>query len=300
MDNIRHPKSWIQALQRSRNYVLEKSPAIPSLAFTLGSGLGEAIDSENFHIESEVSFSELPVPLLTSVAGHAGKWIIGRFKDQQNNILIQSGRLHPYEGWSELEWIFSYSLMASLGVKSWVFTNAVGGISNDLKRGDWLVIRDHINGMGWNPLKGIGRMESHLRELIPGGCESIFTDMSSAYDQELSTTLLNQVRKENANARAGIYYGTLGPSYETPAEIQQMKSIGADVVGMSLVAETIIARYLGIRVAALSSVTNSAAGVNESEISHLEVLEAGKELAPQARKIIHGFAIRYFGATKDS
>lgn len=300
MDKTTQTEIWWRSFQESREKLLSRLPVIPELAFTLGSGLGGAIDGNDFQIESEFSFSELAFQLNPGVEGHAGKWIVGRFKDQEKPILIQSGRLHPYEGWSELECFFSYALLASVGVRSWVFTNAVGGIAPDLGRGDWLVIRDHINGMGWNPLRGVGKLASFLRPWIPDGCRSVFVDMTRAYDEELTQILSDSVKIHNPSCRTGVYYGVMGPSYETPAEIQMMKNHGADVVGMSLVSEAITARYLGIKVAALSSVTNAAAGMGggdqSSTIDHLDVLSAGQELAPQAGKIIHGFAKRYFGA----
>lgn len=300
MDPTTQIETWKKAFKESREKLLSRFPAVPELAFTLGSGLGSAVEVDDFQIDAEFSFSELAFHLNPGVEGHAGKWIIGHYKDQDRPILIQSGRLHPYEGWSELECLFSYALLASIGVRSWVFTNAVGGIAPDLRRGDWLVIRDHINGMGWNPLRGVSKIAQFLRKWIASGCQSVFVDMTKAYDEELTQMLYSAVKAQAQPIRTGIYYGVMGPSYETPAEIQLMKNHGADVVGMSLVSEALIARYLGIRVAALSSVTNAAAGVGSSDqapvIDHLDVLSAGRELAPQAGKIIHGFAKNYFGA----
>lgn len=300
MDQTTQIENWKTAFQESREKLISRFPVTPELAMTLGSGLGGAIERDNFQIDSEFSFSELAFQLSPGVEGHAGKWIVGRFKDQDQPVLIQSGRIHPYEGWNEWECLFPYALLTSIGVKSWVFTNAVGGISTDLGRGDWLVIRDHINGMSWNPLRGMGKVAPFLRQWIPAGCQSVFVDMTQAYDKELTQMLCESVKNHNPSCRTGVYYGVMGPSYETPAEIQLMKNHGADVVGMSLVSEAIIARYLGIRVAALSSITNAAAGLGSGEkdsvIDHLDVLDAGRELAPLAGKIIHGFAKKYFGA----
>jgi purine-nucleoside phosphorylase len=298
MYDLNQPEIWIDKFEKARESLKCRFNDFPKLAITLGSGLGNVVDEESGEFEKicTIPWQETPGMPTAGVPGHAGKWIIGKFADMDQMVLIQSGRLHPYEGWSEREWAFSYCLMASLGVQDWIFTNAVGGIANDLGPGSWLVVKDHINGMGWNPLRGLGKIGSLLQNWIPGIKNSTFVDLSQAYDMKLSEILLQNVRKSSPVARLGVYVGVAGPSYETPTEIQAMKLQGADVVGMSLVAETILARYLGLRVAALSSVTNSAAGVTGAEIHHQEVLDAGIAVAPVARKIIHGFAKDYFSA----
>ena len=226
----------------------------------LGSGLAETLN--DLDIILEIPFSSIKHLKTSSVGGHKNRFLIARRKNR--TILIQQGRIHMYEGYSAFESALPLAIMASRGVKNVILTNAAGGINPDLAVGDIMVITDHINLQGQNPLTGGGR----------------FVDMCGAYD----TTVYESLDK-SFNLKRGVYIGVPGPSYETPAEIRFFRTAGADAVGMSTVMETIMARFYGLQVRAFSMITNQAAGAQKS-ISHEEVLAASKEAGKRLGGII--------------
>jgi purine-nucleoside phosphorylase len=195
--------------------------------------------------------------------GHAGKLFIGKLGELP--VAVMAGRVHLYEGYTPAEVVFPVRVLGGLGVRSMVFTNAAGGINLTLERGGLVLISDHINLQGSNPLAG-----PNFDDLGPR-----FPDMTEAYSRRYREIALETAREMAIPLTEGVYAGLLGPSYETPAEIRYLRGAGADVVGMSTVPEVITANHMGIRVLAISCVTNMAAGVLPRNLSHQEVLETG-------------------------
>jgi len=232
-----------------------------AVGVVLGSGLGGFADALDGRIETP--YSAIPGWPVSSIAGHAGKLVIGRVG--ATDVIVLSGRVHLYEGYTAHQVTFGIRELARHGVRSVILTNAAGGINLVYKPGDLVLIADHINLTGTNPL--VGANDDALGPRFP--------DMSEAYAAEF---------REIAHAaspqplREGVYAGILGPSFETPAEIRYLRSIGADLVGMSTVQETIAANHAGMRVLGISCVTNMAAGVLPRKLSHQEVLETGERV----------------------
>jgi purine-nucleoside phosphorylase len=240
-----------------------------SVGVVLGSGLGGFADSLERRIETPYStISGWPV---SRVPGHAGQLIEGTVSG--TNVIVLAGRAHLYEGFSAQEVTFGIRELAKRGVKSVILTNAAGGINVSYKAGDLVLISDHINLQGTNPLQG-----------------GTFIDMSEAYSLEYRSLARKLGASSGLHLQEGVYAGLLGPSFETPAEIRYLRAIGADLVGMSTVMETIAANHEGMKVLGISCVTNMAAGVLPRKLSHAEVLETGERvkgtLTALLRKIV--------------
>lgn len=248
---------------------------IPHLALVLGSGFQDVLAI--LDIEAEASFSSLPSFPVPAVQGHSGRLLIGKVAGLR--ILVCSGRAHYYEGHSMAEVMLPVKVLAGCGVREILFTNAAGGINLRYRPGDFMLFKDHINFTGVNPLRGLPVQE--------GRC---FVDLSDTYCTRLSKQLKSAAHAEGVPLREGIYLGVSGPSYETPAEIRAFRKLGADAVGMSTIPEVLMARYCGMKVAALSCITNFAAGVRRGKLSHKEVLQAGRDNASNASRIIRRFA----------
>ena len=243
----------------------------PDTAVILGSGLSEAISLSD---EKALSFSEIPGFPVPTVLGHAGQVSVGRIRDRL--VLVQRGRIHYYEGYSLAEVTIPVRAYALLGVRNLIITNASGGIAEDLQPGDLVLITDHINLLGDNPLRG-----PNLDRLGPR-----FPDMTEAYDRELRE-LAKAVGKElGIQLKEGVYVATMGPSYETPAEIKAFRTLGADLVGMSTVPEVIAARHAGLRVLGISCVTNYAAGLAGAPLSHEEVIETTRRKEKELGRLL--------------
>lgn len=234
-------------------------PDFPKIVITLGSGLAGLI--ADIERETEIEFPAIPHVKALSVPGHVGKIVIGRLGGVR--VAAMQGRLHYYEGHTLDEVVFPFRVFALAGAELFFLTNATGGIHPDMKPTDLMLIRDHVNLMGGNPL--VGRNDERLGARFP--------DMSAVYDSELSDLLREHARKLAVPLREGVYVAILGPSYETPAEIRMFRAIGADVVGMSTVPEAIAMRHMGKRVVGISVITNLAAGVHQGTLEHEEVLE---------------------------
>jgi purine-nucleoside phosphorylase len=232
----------------------------PAIGLVLGSGLGGLIDELTGAVS--VAFGELPGWPMPGVLGHHGAFVAGRLSSRL--ILIQSGRYHLYEGFSPAAVVRPVRLMARLGIKTMIFTNAAGGIRRGLEPGDLLLLADHINLTWRNGLIG----PSELGELR-------FPDMSEPYDRGLRSQALEVARTRGVPLVEGVYAGLAGPSYESAAEIRMLERMGADAVGMSTVLEVIAARALGVRCLAISTITNAAAGLGATPLSHQEVLAVG-------------------------
>jgi purine-nucleoside phosphorylase len=228
----------------------------------LGSGLGALAD----RLEGAVSipYEEIPEFPAASVAGHAGRLVVGEMGSVP--VAVMQGRVHAYEGWSAEDLTFGVRLLAATGVRALLLTNAAGAVNPDLAPGDLVRITDHLNLTGLNPLTGPNDDRIGPR----------FPDMSQAYDPQLGALLEASAGRLGIALGTGVYAGLAGPSYETPAEIRMLRTLGADLVGMSTVLEVIAARHAGVRVAAVSLVTNLAAGLTARPLSHADVLAAGE------------------------
>jgi purine-nucleoside phosphorylase len=250
----------------------------PALALVLGSGFAPVLAQAQ--IQHRLDYAEIPGFPLATVTGHAGQLVAAHLGTTP--VLILSGRVHFYEGHDLTRVTFAVRTLAALGVRSLVLTNAAGGIRADFAKGDFMVLNDHINFMGANPLRG---------SAWPG--RERFLDLTQAYDPQMSEALFRAGVQVGLSMRRGVYLAVSGPSYETPAEIRAFERLGADAVGMSTVPETIVARHCGMRVAAVSCITNLAAGRSASPLSHQEVMETGEIVGRPAGEMLLHFAQSY-------
>ena len=241
-----------------------RTAAEAQIAVVLGSGLGGFADE--FEDSVVLPYREIPGFVTSTAKGHVGSLIIGRVAGVP--VLAMQGRVHYYEGYSLEEVTFPIRTFKLLGVNTLVLTNAAGGIDVQLSQGALMVISDHLNFMGVNPLRGPNDERFGPR----------FPDMSEVYSRELQELATEEARAMGITARRGIYAALAGPSYETPAEIHMLRAFGADAVGMSTVPEAIVARHMGMKVLGISCITNMAAGISESLINHEEVMEAGEKV----------------------
>lgn len=275
---------YFSQIQSATNYVKKCIPNFKAqVSVVLGSGLqsfGKSLTNTKI-----ISFNEIPNFPIVTVKGHAGKLIYGEIEDK--NIVILQGRVHIYEGWSAKEVTFYVRILQNLGVKDFILTNASGGINSNYCTGDFVVIRDMINLTCLNPL--IGKNYSDL-----GG--KMFPDMTQTFDKSLSKLLETCCWIQKVSVHRGVYVGVLGPSYETPSEIQYYKMIGGDLVGMSTVLEAIAAKHGGMRVAGLSLITNQASGL-QKDITHEDVVNMGKQRANDFIQILKNFFKYYFRNT---
>ena len=233
----------------------------PSVGVVLGSGLGAFADELSERID--IPYAEIPGWPHSTAIGHAGKLVIGKLGAL--DVAVMSGRAHLYEGHSMIAATFGVRVLQSIGVRSMVFTNAAGGINLALERGGLVLITDHINLQGGNPL--VGPNDDSLGPRFP--------DMSEAYSRAYRAIAREVAAELCIAVGEGVYAAMLGPSYETPAEIRYLRTIGADVVGMSTVPEVIVANHMGVKCLGISCVTNMAAGILPQKINHEEVLETG-------------------------
>lgn len=240
----------------------------PGIAIVLGSGLGEL--TEAIADPTRILYKDIPGFHVPSVEGHKGELVIGQLGGK--TVLAQSGRFHMYEGYSAEENVLPVRVFGGLGIKTLIVTNAAGGIRRTFGHGTLMLISDHLNLTGRNPLVGPARQG-----------EQRFPDMTDAYDPAFREAARGAARRLGVTLEEGVYAGLLGPSYETPSEVRMLERLGADAVGMSTVAEVIAARAQGMRCLGFSLVTNPGAGISATPLSHHEVMEvagrAGKELA---------------------
>ncbi len=249
----------------------------PGIAIILGSGLGGL--SKSIADAVRIPFREIPGFPEVSVAGHEGAVIVGSLGGRE--IVALSGRFHMYEGHPAALAAFPVRVFHALGARDLFVSNAAGGISARLAVGDLMMISDHLNLMGTNPLVG---------EAQEG--ETRFPDMTDAYNPGLRWILRTTAEKLGITLREGVYAGLLGPSYETPSEVKMLRLLGADAVGMSTVPEVIVARALGMRVAGVSCITNAAAGVTGAALSHAEVLETTSRVSAAFESLVTEFLAR--------
>jgi purine-nucleoside phosphorylase len=252
----------VSQIQEARDYIEWRTNLQPKVAVVLGSGLGAFADELEERVE--IAYSDIPCWPRSGAVGHAGKLVVGKIGGIQ--AAVMSGRVHLYEGWTGAQVTYGVRVLGALGVRGIVFTNAAGGINLTLGRGGLVLISDHINLQGCNPL--VGANDDSLGPRFPDMSEAYskrYREIAQAVGQELGIPLTE-----------GVYAAMMGPSYETPAEIRYLRVIGADVVGMSTVPEVIVANHMGIRVLGISCVTNMAAGILPQKINHEEVLETGE------------------------
>ena len=280
MDGKRKSRGISPALTRLRSLkkavaILEQRSSLrPTLALVLGSGFQDCL--AGWEVETEIPYDQLPGFPPVAVAGHAGRVVVA--KCQGIPVLTFCGRAHFYEGYSLEQTTFFVRVAAAFGIQDLVLTSAVGGINRRFKAGDLMVVRDHINLMGTNPLRGPA----------PPGMDR-FVDLTRAYDDVLSRLLLQAARGLRLRAGPGVYLAVSGPSYETPAEIRAFARLGADAVGMSVVPEVIVGRQAGLAIAAVSLIANLAAGRNQRPLSHADVLASAASAKTRTQDLIRAF-----------
>jgi len=254
------------------DFITSKSSLKPEVGVILGSGLGEF--AESLEDKTIIPYESIPHFKQVSVKGHAGRLVIGRIGGRP--AAVMQGRYHYYEGHDIDEVVFPVRVLCRLGIKSLLLTNASGGINRLLEPGDLMIIRDHINMMGINPL--MGPNDDRLGPRFP--------DMSTVYDPQLSDKIAAAMQAQGLGVKRGVYLALTGPSYETPAEINMLSVWGADAVGMSTVPEAITARHMNVAVAGISCVCNLAAGISKTPLSHKEVTETADRVKEPFKKLL--------------
>ena len=267
-----------EKLVRCEKIIREKTDFEPEVALVLGSGLGGY--ASNMDVRCEVPYSEIEGFPVSTVPGHDGRFLFGYVKGVP--AVAMKGRIHYYEGYDMTDIVLPVRLMGMLGAKTLVLTNAAGGINMDFTPGDLMIIRDHISAFVPSPLRG-----ENLDELGPR-----FPDMSKIYDRGLMEYLRASAAENGFEMKEGVYLQFQGPNFETPTEIKMFRGLGADAVGMSTVCEAIAARHMGLRIAAVSCITNMAAGILDQPLSHEEVQETADKVADKFEKLITGLIAR--------
>lgn len=267
-----------QQLQETKNFLLKRAGIRPELGFVLGSGLSGF--AAQVQAAAEIPFGDVPHFAPSGVEGHPGKLILGHLEGVP--VFVMCGRLHAYEGHPFEKVMYPVRTMAVMGVKTVVVTNAAGGLQKKMKPGDFMVIRDHINLTGENPLRGHN---------WSGGPR--FVDMTEPYDKRLSDLLAACCKAEKVRAHNGVYIGVMGPTYETAAEIKYYGKIGGGSVGMSTVSEVIAARHAGLKVAGLSCITNLGTGLSKVKLTHEDVKEVAKQVEGKFTRVLTRFVRKY-------
>ena len=262
-------------------FVLSQTDLGPRIGLVLGSGLGAFADDLTAAVR--IPYADIPAFPLSTAIGHAGQLVVG--KSGNVPIAVMRGRVHLYEGYSAAEVAFPTRMLERLGVRALILTNAAGGINVEYGQGALVVLRDHINLQGQNPLTGAN--DDRLGPRFP--------DMTFTYAKRYREIALEEAKKLSIPPREGVYAALAGPSYETPAEIRYLRTIGADLVGMSTVPEAIAARHMGMNVLAISCVTNMAAGILDQALDHREVLEVGQRVMGQFIALLRAVLPRMAG-----
>jgi purine-nucleoside phosphorylase len=258
--------------------ILSRTSLRPRIGLVLGSGLGGFADS--LDASSRIPYAEIPAFPRSTAIGHAGQMVIGKAAGVA--VAAMQGRVHLYEGYSAQEVAFPIRVFARMGIRAGILTNAAGGINLNYSQGALVLIRDHINLQGQNPLIGANDDRFGVR----------FPDMTHAYAKDYRQVAREEAAKLGMTLHEGVYAALAGPSYETPAEIEYLRRIGADLVGMSTVAEVIAARHMQMKVLAISCVTNMAAGILDQPLSHAEVMETGERVKTKFEALLRAFLPR--------
>ena len=259
-----NPDSEFERANSALNFIFSKTKLRPKIALVLGSGLGAFADE--FASATKIPYTKIPHFPRSTAIGHAGQLVIGKVGEIP--VAGMQGRVHLYEGYSAKDVAFPIRVFARMGVKAVILTNAAGGIKREFVQGQLVVIKDHINLQGVSPLTGPNDERFGPR----------FPDMTVAYDRSFREIVIGEGNRNHIALHEGVYAALPGPSYETPAEIRYLRTIGADLVGMSTVPEVIAARHCGMRVLGISCVTNAAAGILDQPLDHKEVLETAERV----------------------
>lgn len=252
--------------------VREKVDFEPEVAIVLGSGLGDY--GKEIKVEAELSYQDIDGFPVSTVPGHAGKFIFGYVGDTK--VVCMQGRVHYYEGYPIADVVLPIRLMKMMGAKVLFLTNASGGINPDFTAGDFMMLTDHISVFAPNPLIGANIEELGTR----------FPDMSEVYDKDLRVIIEETAKENGISIKKGIYAQLTGPSFESPAEIQMLHKLGVDTVGMSTVVEAIVANHMGMKICGISFVANLAAGISPNPLTHDEVQEAANQASPKFKKLV--------------
>lgn len=261
-------------LEDTVRFIKSKTRQVPRIGIILGSGLG--VLASEIKNRTSIPYDEIPHFPVSTVQGHAGQMVLGSLEG--NEVAAMQGRFHYYEGYSPKEVVYPVWVMKKLGIEMLIVTNAAGGVNLEFSAGDLVIIKDHINLTGTNPLIG-----PNIDELGPR-----FPDMSEAYDASLRELAAKIGQKNGINVKEGIYGQLTGPNYETPAEIRYLRTVGIDQVGMSSAWEVITANHCGIKVLGISCITNMAAGVLPQKLSHEEVMETADRVRDQFVTLVKG------------
>jgi purine-nucleoside phosphorylase len=267
--------------ESAAQFILSRTPLRPQIGLVLGSGLGSFADT--LTDATRVPYAEIPSFPQSTAIGHAGRMVIGNAGNAP--VAAMQGRVHLYEGYSAQEVTFPIRVFGRMGIRAVILTNAAGGINRRYAQGALVLIRDHINLQGANPLVGANDDRFGPR----------FPDMTHAYARNYREAAREEARKLGITLHEGVYAALLGPSYETPAEIEYLHGIGADLVGMSTAAEVIAARHMGMSVLAISCVTNMAAGILDQPLSHAEVMETGERVKTTFESLLRAVLPRVAG-----
>jgi len=259
-------------------FIRSQTSLRPQIGLVLGSGLGSFADDLTETVR--IPYAQIPSFPRSTAVGHAGQLVIG--KSGSVAVAVMQGRVHLYEGYSAAEVAFPTRVLGRMGIKSLILTNAAGGINTAYGQGALVMLRDHINLQGQNPLTGANDERFGHR----------FPDMTHVYSKRFRAMALEEAKKLSITPHEGVYAALAGPSYETPAEIRYLRVIGADLVGMSTVPEAITARHMGIEVMAISCVTNMAAGTTDQPLNHEEVLEVGRRVMGQFIALLRAVLLR--------
>ncbi len=268
----------LEQVRETAAFLMSRVHIVPQIAIILGTGLGSF--AENMEERVEIPYCNIPNFPISTVEGHKGKFVFGKIEGRY--IAVMQGRVHCYEGYSMQETAFPVWVLRAMGAESIIVTNAAGAINEEYEPGDLVVIRDHIKLCLESPLMGIGDNEFGKR----------FHDMTGIYSPELREEVREAAYGMGIPIEEGVYAFMGGPQFETPAEIRMLKLLGADLVGMSTVPETIVAAHVGMRVLAISCVTNYAAGLSDKKISHEEVEEIGEIVREKFELLMKGIISR--------
>lgn len=258
--------------ERAAKFIRSRAGVDVSVAIVLGSGLGAF--AEDLEQSAAIRYAEIPGFAQATVEGHAGRLVIG--KAGEMSIAAMQGRFHFYEGYALEDVTFPIRVLKLLGVRTLILTNAAGSLNTEFTPGSLMVISDHINLMGANPL--IGRNDDRFGPRFP--------DLTSTYDPDLQQIVIEEAREVGIDMRRGVYAALSGPSYETPAEIHMVRTLGADAVGMSTVPEAIVARHMDMQVIGISCITNLAAGVSNGPVDHSQVIATGEHVREQFTELL--------------
>jgi purine-nucleoside phosphorylase len=264
----------LQQIQEAKSYIEQQTAIRPAIGLILGSGLG--VLAEEIEDAVKIPYETIPYFPVSTVEGHAGQLVIGRLSGK--NVVAMQGRFHYYEGYSQQEVVFPVYVMKFLGVKTLIATNAAGGMNPSFAPGDLMIITDHLNMTGDNPLIG-----PHVPELGPR-----FPDMSRAYDPELVKLAEKVAERLNIRIQKGVYAGVSGPTYLTPSELIMLRNLGGSAVGMSTVPEVIAANHTGLRVLGISCITDMAIGEELEPLTHEQVVEVANRTRPRFIRLVKG------------